>query len=220
MSDRRKPSRNSLNRPGKNFTTWSNSTTVCPRRVPDLSDTFVPTFSPVLVDTLRKTLDSEFDLLRQLQSVHFTSPGATTSTDREETTPASTTPSSLGMQTIVFRTPEASQRAVNTITVSSTELWERSGQMDRLKEQLQEAQSDLVKSENERRRLESRVQELSAQLDQVQPQLEKSRHEKEAADRQLQEVATQLEFSQREQERVWTQADLKAAFADLDVVHL
>ncbi|KAL2634642.1 hypothetical protein R1flu_006121 [Riccia fluitans] len=35
----------------------------------DLSDTFLPSFSLVLVETLRKTLDAEFDLMRQLQSL-------------------------------------------------------------------------------------------------------------------------------------------------------
>ncbi|KAL2620321.1 hypothetical protein R1flu_000526 [Riccia fluitans] len=33
---------------------------------PDLSDTSLPSFSPILVETLRKTLDAEFDLMRQL----------------------------------------------------------------------------------------------------------------------------------------------------------
>ncbi|KAL2634202.1 hypothetical protein R1flu_005681 [Riccia fluitans] len=69
----------------------------------DLSDTSLPTFLPVLVETLRKTLDLEFDLLRQLQAVQLTSLGATTSADRDETTPETTTPSSPDIQLVVFR---------------------------------------------------------------------------------------------------------------------
>ncbi|KAL2623015.1 hypothetical protein R1flu_003220 [Riccia fluitans] len=38
---------------------------------PNLSDTSLPSFLPVLVETLRKTLDAEFDLMRQLQSIQL-----------------------------------------------------------------------------------------------------------------------------------------------------
>ncbi|KAL2636169.1 hypothetical protein R1flu_007648 [Riccia fluitans] len=50
---------------------------------PDLSDTSLPSFLPVLVETVRNTLDAEFDLMRQLQSVQLATPGATTSATRE-----------------------------------------------------------------------------------------------------------------------------------------
>ncbi|KAL2613985.1 hypothetical protein R1flu_025677 [Riccia fluitans] len=36
---------------------------------PDLSDISLPSFSPVLVETLYKTLDTEFELMKQLQSM-------------------------------------------------------------------------------------------------------------------------------------------------------
>ncbi|KAL2623366.1 hypothetical protein R1flu_003571 [Riccia fluitans] len=41
---------------------------------PDLSDISLPSFSPVLVETLRKTLDTEFELMKQLQSVQRATP--------------------------------------------------------------------------------------------------------------------------------------------------
>ncbi|KAL2612242.1 hypothetical protein R1flu_023934 [Riccia fluitans] len=53
---------------------------------PDLSDISLPSFSPVLVETLRKTLDTEFELMKQLQSVQWATPGTTMSAARELTT--------------------------------------------------------------------------------------------------------------------------------------
>ncbi|KAL2654124.1 hypothetical protein R1flu_022252 [Riccia fluitans] len=157
---------------------------------PDLSDTSLPSFSPVLVETLRKTLDAEFDLMRQLQSVLLATPGATTSAAREQT-PEATTPASPERPLAEFQTPEGQTTAMETDTSTTT---------------------------LEKERLEDRVRELSAQLDQVQPQLEQSRQEKEATDRRVQELATQLERAQFQLEKVRTKADLKAAFADLDTV--
>ncbi|KAL2607833.1 hypothetical protein R1flu_026406 [Riccia fluitans] len=127
---------------------------------PDLSDTSLPTFSPVLVETLRKILDSEFDLLRQLQSVQLTSSGATSLTDRDETTLETTTPSSSDIQLVVFWPWEETPVARETNT-SGLLVTERSSQLKQLKAQLEKVQSDLVRSEDERRRLESRVRELS-----------------------------------------------------------
>ncbi|KAL2628723.1 hypothetical protein R1flu_013409 [Riccia fluitans] len=42
---------------------------------PDLSDISLPSFSPVLVETLRKTLDTKFELMKQLQSMQRATPG-------------------------------------------------------------------------------------------------------------------------------------------------
>ncbi|KAL2613817.1 hypothetical protein R1flu_025509 [Riccia fluitans] len=156
---------------------------------PDLSDISLPSFSPVLVETLRKTLDTEFELMKQLQSVQRAIPGATTSEARELTTKY-TPPASPDRPPAEFQTPEGQATAMETDTPTTT---------------------------LEKERLEGRVRE-STQLDLVQPQLEQSRQEKEAADTQIRELATQLELAQLQLEKVRTKADLEAAFADLDTV--
>ncbi|KAL2612167.1 hypothetical protein R1flu_023859 [Riccia fluitans] len=82
---------------------------------PDLSDTF----SPVLVETLRKTLDAQFDLMRQLQSVQLATSCATTSVAREQT-PEATTPASPERPPIEFQTPKGQATAMETDTPMTT----------------------------------------------------------------------------------------------------
>ncbi|KAL2644657.1 hypothetical protein R1flu_012244 [Riccia fluitans] len=183
----------------------------------DLCSDATPTFSPVLIETLCKNLDAEFDLMKQLQLVQLATTGATTLATREKT-PEATTPASSENHPAEFQTPEGQATAMEIDTSTST-LVERH-QLDRLRADLVLSQQELEATRQEKERLEGWVWKLSAQLGQVQPQLEKSRQEKEAADKQLWEVATQLECAQRELKKVRTQADLKAAFADLDAVSL
>ncbi|KAL2612841.1 hypothetical protein R1flu_024533 [Riccia fluitans] len=159
---------------------------------PDLSDISLPSFSLVLVETLRKTLDTEFELMKQLQSVQRATPGATTSEARKLTTKY-TPPASPDRPPAEFQTPEGQATAMETDTPTTT-LVERH-QLDRLRADLELSRQKLDVARQEKERLEGRVRELSTQLDLVQPQLEQSRQEKEAADTQIRELATQLELA-------------------------
>ncbi|KAL2642777.1 hypothetical protein R1flu_010364 [Riccia fluitans] len=162
---------------------------------PDPSDTSLPSFSPVLVETLRKTLDAEFNMMRQLQSVQLATPCATTSVAREQT-PEATTPASRERTPAEFQTPEGMAIAME-IDNPTTTLVERY-QLEWQRADLDSSRKELAATRQEKERLEDR--------------------EKEAADRQVQELATQLEHAQFQLEKVWAKADLKTAFADLDTV--
>ncbi|KAL2631462.1 hypothetical protein R1flu_016148 [Riccia fluitans] len=100
---------------------------------PDLIQTSTSTFLPVLVETLLKTLDSEFDLLRQFHLVQLLSPGTTISTDQEENL-ETTTPLYPDIQLVVFRPQEEASVARETDIPgpSVTKIWKHNCQMERL----------------------------------------------------------------------------------------
>ncbi|KAL2628571.1 hypothetical protein R1flu_013257 [Riccia fluitans] len=132
---------------------------------PDLSDISLPSFSPVPVETLRKTLDTEFELMKQLQSVQRATPGATTSEARELTTKY-TPPASPDRPPAEFQTPEGQATAMETDTPTTTLL-----EKVRTKADLEAAFADLdtvqaqLDEEHERNsKLQERVRALEKEI--------------------------------------------------------
>ncbi|KAL2613225.1 hypothetical protein R1flu_024917 [Riccia fluitans] len=156
----------------------------------DLSDISLPSFSPVLVETLRKTLDTEFELMKQLQSVQRATPDTTMSEARELTTKY--TPSaSPDRPPAEFQTPEGQATAMETDTPTTT-------------------LPQLEQSRQEKEAADTQIRELATQLELAQLQLEKVRTrtkaDLEVAFADLDTVQVQLdeehERNSKQQERV------------------